>query len=99
MTSRLFVKIPRAHTRVHVKLAINLKSVTVQISVGNCISVKHRFLVKSSFQFFWGGGENKISNSIYKRDRENKDHEQTQLFLSGKEVLLRVVVRQNRAKC
>ena len=45
------------------------------IRVVNCISAKQRFLVKSSFQFFWAREVKTGSlNSVYKRDRENKDH-------------------------
>ena len=44
------------------------------IRVRNCISAKQRFLVKTLISVLLGGGENRISNSIYKTDRENKDH-------------------------
>ena len=42
--------------------------------VVNFISAKQRCLVKSSFQFFWGEVKTGSLNSIYKTDRENKDH-------------------------
>ena len=44
------------------------------IRVRNCISAKQRFLVKMLISVLLGAGENRISNSIYKTDRENKDH-------------------------
>ena len=37
---------------------------------------------KKLISILLGGGENRISNSIYKRDRENKDHKMSIIGLS-----------------
>ena len=37
---------------------------------------------KKLISILLGGGENRISNSIYKRDRENKDHKMSIISLN-----------------
>ena len=67
----------------HLNDDIFKECLSVQISlVVNFISAKQRCLVKSSFQFFWGEVKTGSLNSIYKTDRENKDHKMSIIGVS-----------------